>query len=898
MRAVPASSPRLLPLLVAAFLAAGPGSARGQDEPAPLPQESEAAAPVVVPPRLLEPAEPTYPTDAQAQGIEADVVVGIDLDAAGAVVAVGLVKGEGRGFDEAALEAARRLRFAPGTADGAPVAFRVEYTFSFRLARVDRPPELEGVAVLRGTVVDGATLAPLPGAEIAVAGSSTPAAVAGPDGSFELTVSPAAEVGIVVLLEGYRRLAERIGLAAGEAVTVRFALQPRDDAGANVTVVRGRAPWREVERAPLRPSGDPTVASTTLTRRDMDYLPGAMEDVAQAVGRLPGVASDALLGGFWIRGGEVGETRYALDGVTLLDPYHLGGYVSLFNPELIQEAEVWLGAPPATVRTGLSGALEVRYVDGVPRRWDAVVDVSMATVKAHLTGSLGKEGRTTFVVGGRRSYLEAYFGVLQAVGVFPTTFPAPSYGEVYAKVAHRAGEHHRIRAFALVGDSRLKFAPSPEGEDALVQLNTSLSLGGPSAAAALDWRWSGARATSEATLYYQWSRTDEARGGLGQAERSTLHRFGLEEDLEVRASERLGLLAGVTLGGVRASWDGNLPDARHEPTWAAIPWVDLGLPLVDVAPDLLWPEGEAYVEGRARRLLGRLDLRAGLRWTFLGLTGEQLLSPRLGAALALTPTTTLRAGWGIYHQPVIDPILLDPVAGNPDVAAERAMHVVAGFEQWLPWPGLLRVEGYYRLLDRLVVHPDVPSADPEAVHFTNDGTGWAAGFDAVAAARRDRLAVQAGYSLSFSVRRNPLNRVQPVEVPSSHDQRHTIHVQGSVEPHRRVTVALSYDLHSGRPTTPVTWSPNAEGTGYDFTLGQVNSGRYSWFHEMNLRVEHRTEFRRWRLTAYLEVLNLYYARSEFIYIYGDADPSRGEEPERTVFHYLPIRPWLGFRGEF
>jgi hypothetical protein len=58
-----------------------------------------------------------------------------------------------------------------------------------------------------------------------------------------------------------------------------------------------------------------------------------MEDMSRAVQQLPGVAADPdLLANFFVRGGGPEETIFYLDGIPLSNPYHLGGFASIFNP--------------------------------------------------------------------------------------------------------------------------------------------------------------------------------------------------------------------------------------------------------------------------------------------------------------------------------------------------------------------------------------------------------------------------------------------------------------------------------------------------------------------------------------------------------------------------------------
>jgi TonB family protein len=80
--------------------------------------------------QLLEPAEPHYPEEAQKAGTTGVVVLQFEITAAGAVATVKAVRVDppGHGFEEAALAAARRFRFAPASG---PQEFTYEMRFGF-----------------------------------------------------------------------------------------------------------------------------------------------------------------------------------------------------------------------------------------------------------------------------------------------------------------------------------------------------------------------------------------------------------------------------------------------------------------------------------------------------------------------------------------------------------------------------------------------------------------------------------------------------------------------------------------------------------------------------------------------------------------------------------------------
>src|SRR5712691_3560238 len=97
------------------------------------------APPRFVAPRLLERVEARYPEEARLSGLTGTVVVRIVVGTDGRVISAEVVQGAGHGFDEAALEAARKLRFEPATREGRPVAVQLDYEVRFELPDAPAP---------------------------------------------------------------------------------------------------------------------------------------------------------------------------------------------------------------------------------------------------------------------------------------------------------------------------------------------------------------------------------------------------------------------------------------------------------------------------------------------------------------------------------------------------------------------------------------------------------------------------------------------------------------------------------------------------------------------------------------------------------------------------------------
>jgi TonB family protein len=134
---------------VAAFEAA-PARTRARGSPAGVVKETgfaEEAAPAAKkrePERPLSPLDheveilsrpkPVYTEEARTLRLEGDVVLAVVFEAGGALRISSVARGLGHGLDEAAIDAARKIRFNPARRDGAPVDFAAKLRVVFRLA--------------------------------------------------------------------------------------------------------------------------------------------------------------------------------------------------------------------------------------------------------------------------------------------------------------------------------------------------------------------------------------------------------------------------------------------------------------------------------------------------------------------------------------------------------------------------------------------------------------------------------------------------------------------------------------------------------------------------------------------------------------------------------------------
>lgn len=92
--------------------------------------EEAALKPVVI----LSKPDPVYPPEARREHIEGQVILSVLFKASGDLTVLSVVQGLGHGMDEAAIEAARQIKFKPAERDGRPVDSTATVHIIFQLA--------------------------------------------------------------------------------------------------------------------------------------------------------------------------------------------------------------------------------------------------------------------------------------------------------------------------------------------------------------------------------------------------------------------------------------------------------------------------------------------------------------------------------------------------------------------------------------------------------------------------------------------------------------------------------------------------------------------------------------------------------------------------------------------
>ncbi|MSP60022.1 MAG: TonB-dependent receptor [Myxococcales bacterium] len=868
------------PSVVAALLVAA-ASARADPEQPP----RERDQPPFTAPEIALQVDAEYPKEAIAAGVEAAVMVDFSLDERGAIASVEVTRGSGDPrFDGAALAAARRFRFRPARRGDRPVPARLTFQFRFAVAIVAKPKAADAAPRPRlvGRLLAKGTRAPVVGARLAARDDDGRIVDAETDARGEFTFHDLAAGRYQVAVRGSRLVAATFEetLAPGDATLRVVYYVDLTWAARYETTVRGSPERVEVAR--------------TITNAELMRMPGTFGDALRAIENLPGVARSPFNAGLLIlRGGKPTDSRSFFAAAEVPQLYHFGGFTSVVPTHLVEKIDYLPGNFGARYGRAIAGVVDVDLRVGARDRLHGYIDTNAIDTGLGVEGPVGKG---SFILGARRSYIDAVMRGAASLGALegsPVRFTtAPVYYD-YQAVLDYPFAGGKLRAIALGSDDELRLLfDSPSDVDPGVRgsFQTHIFFH------RLQLRWT--RAAGPWSFYVQASTGYTAnQGSLGSVLSFSVGVLGSDWRLEARYrfSDRLQLLFGADtqLAAVFLDADVPLPPAEGQQT----------LPL-SVAPKFHRSDvlkifnGGLYAE-LVWKPTARLTISPGMRLDYYSPLSQPSLNPRLSARLQVTPITVLKAGIGLYSQDP-QPFDYDPTFGNPRLRPESAHHYALTVEQGL-YPGLmLEVTGFYKHLYDIVV----PSSSPrltapdamgnrsvETERKSNEGGGRVYGGELLL---RQSLSKWIFGWVSYTVMRS--ERRDCAACPNrlfDFDQTHILILAVSANLPRGFGAGLRFRYISGFPYTPAHGGQfDSDAAVYVPGVAPANTARLDDYHQLDLRVDKTFVYQRWLLKIYLDVSNVYnHANQEQIqysYDFKLQVPVTG----------LPIIPSFGVRGEF
>jgi len=656
------------------------------------------------------------------------------------------------------------------------------------------------------------------------------------NGAFTLELPPGPQE-LYITTVTYGLVKKTINVGAGTNSGVEIALN--EDAAALTEHVT-------IASDPFESTRPTSTFEQTLNKRELQATSSILlSDPIRAAQTLPGVGTnDDFRSEFSVRGAAFDRVGVWLDGVLTDNFVHTvaGGYpdtgsLSVINSDAVNSVSLLSGGSPANFGNRTAAVLDIDSRDGNRVKPSGRIAAALSGISGMIDGPIST-GKGSYLLAARKSYVGYLVRRINDQNQFANNPPILGFADVQGKLLYDLSERNQLGLSAIFGsfdydrnrDRDLLFVNSVfRGESRNVLLNAHWSF---TPNPQVFWQ---TRFFAQKTNFKNVNRDELI---LNDGDRS---QFGIRSDVSFQLPHSNRLEAGLYV----RSLDVNSLSQRF--SFANVPF-DFG------SFDQNGTEQAYYAQDTWRNERWRLQFTGGLRVDHSEITSQTLNSPRAALTWSINEHWRVHAMAGRYYQfPDFEQIF--GRLGSRSLRAERATNVSAGLEALVGDRVRLSVEVFDREDANLFFSLSEPRLDGGLVSFVefpfrNALDGHARGFELTL--QRRSANKLAGW-ISYSYLRTKLTDSQTaLSFVADTEQRHLLNTYASYRLTDTWNLSSVFRFGSG---LPVPGFFTQVGPTY-FLSDRRNEVRLPDYARLDVRVSKAFLFKRWKLTATGEVLNL------------------------------------------
>ena len=265
------------------------------------------------------------------------------------------------------------------------------------------------------------------------------------NGYFNINRIPDGRYTLLITSVGYDTISESFSLSNGQTISRKYFLKETSQQLETVTITADKIEARTETKTSV----------ITVTPKTITKIPsvGGQADFAQYLQVVPGVIFTGDQGGqLYIRGGSPIQNKVLLDGMVVYNPFHSIGLFSVFDTDIIRNADVYTGGFGAEYSGRISSMMDISTRDGNKKRISGKIGGNTFGAKVMLEGPL-KKAKTpddvsmSFILSAKNSYLEQtsrYIYSYASENGLPFNFQ-----DVYGKVSLNAPNGSKFNLFGF-----------------------------------------------------------------------------------------------------------------------------------------------------------------------------------------------------------------------------------------------------------------------------------------------------------------------------------------------------------------------------------------------------------------------------------------------------------------
>ncbi|GAB3987595.1 TonB-dependent receptor [Spirosoma daeguense] len=655
------------------------------------------------------------------------------------------------------------------------------------------------------------------------------------------------------------------------------------------------------------------------------------KDVLKVLQLMPGVQKGSEgQTGIYVRGGGPDQNLIILDDAVVYNANHLFGFFSVFNGDAIKSVELIKGGFPARYGGRLSSVIDLNMKDGNRDKLHGEGGIGLIASRLMLEGPLTKNKKGSFLLSGRRTYLDIIAAPLIRAQTQGQTQAGYYFYDLNAKANYDLSPNDKLYLSTYFGRDRFYATDKTS--------NTDTGLNWGNATGTLRWNHLfNQKLFSNLSLIFS-----DYKFQISAVERSA-------QDTEVYS---LYYNSGIRDLGLKYDFDfyptpqhsirTGIQTTYHRFTPSAVVLQNAGInQSIKNINNIDVVESGLYVEDTWRPS-SRWRVNGGFRLSYF--QGKDVAyvrpEPRLSAAFTLKPDLSVKASYALMNQYVH--LLSNTGIGLPTdlwvpttdrVKPQQSQQVAIGIAKDYTDKGLtLTIEGYYKQMNNIINYKEGASFllinDPTAANSVRwednvtTGRGWSCGGEFLLQKKVGRFSGWLGYTLSWTQWQfDELNGGQPFF--PRYDRRHDVSLVGIYELNKRITLSATWVYGTGNAlTVPVGRYDTYRPTNAMFTGGmannalaqalfqnprtvddygtQKNSFRAEPYHRFDVSIQFHKQKKHHERTWEISFYNLYNRRNPFFYRL-ESIAATATTPARTaLFRYsvFPIVPAISYNFKF
>ena len=720
------------------------------------------------------------------------------------------------------------------------------------------------------------------------------------NGYFNINRIPDGRYTLLITSVGYDTISETFNLSKGQSVNRKYYMKETSQKLETVTITADKIEARTETKTSV----------ITVTPKTITKIPsvGGQADFAQYLQVVPGVIFTGDQGGqLYIRGGSPIQNKVLLDGMVVYNPFHSIGLFSVFDTDIIRNADVYTGGFGAEYSGRISSIMDISTRDGNKKRLSGKLGANCFGAKVMIEGPLKKaktpdDATISFILSAKNSYLEQSSKFLYPYAS-KTGLPF-NYQDFYGKVSLNAPNGSKVNLFGFSFNDQVNnyMTLSDFGWDSYGAGANFLVIPGK------------APVMIEGNIAYS-SYTSRMKETDSPDRYSNINGFNMGFDFSQFMGKNT-FKYGIEMLGYTTDYQ-TYSVYGHNRIGAKLNSTEIG----------------AYAKYKA--VLGKFLLEPSFRLQFYASLSEISPEPRIALKYNATDRLRLKAAAGMYSQNFVaatsdrDVVnlfygFLSGIDNLPETYEgdriksnlQKANHFILGGEFDLSRNATLNIEGYWKdfvqltNINRNKLYPDTPEnaqiPDLLKKDFTKE-TGDAYGFDVSMKYENKHWYLWAVYALGFVTREYEKaveDGVELVEYAPHFDRRHNINVilTYTAGSKRQWEFSGRWNFGTGFPFTQVQgfyeYYSFQDGINFDYTTtngelgvlyGELNAGRLPTYHRFDLDLKRKFYFtENIMLEADLSVTNVYNRNNVFYVNLVTSDIAR----------QLPILPTFGLTFSF